>query len=318
MRLTRKQAIGVAAVIALVVAVLVYVVLNRQARTPPVTQPAMVAVVVMKNAVPAHEEVKGGDVEIKQVPREQAPPDALRLPAEAVGSIARTELAAGSILKRSEVTSRSAMSGLTYVIPLGMRAVTVALDPISGVGGFVFAGDRVDVLATFNAGREPTLTKTIVQDVEVLAMNEQTVRPVVREPETTNEGGEKSEKAPATQQVRSATLAVTPHDAQIIVLSSTKGTVHLVLRRRADREQVELPPSHEYALMGGIKLEPMELEEKAPERAEQPPWPAAWGPPPGAVEEEKPPAEAPEKEGPPPAVAEVIKGGEREVVVLGQ
>jgi pilus assembly protein CpaB len=316
-RLTRKQAIGVAAAIALVVAVLVYVVLNRQAHKPAVTQPAMVAVVVMKNVVPAHEEVKGGDVEIKQVPREQAPPDALRLPAEAVGSIARTELAAGSVLKRSDVTSRSAMSGLTYVIPPGMRAVTVALDPISGVGGFVFAGDRVDLLATFNAGREPTLTKTIVQDVEVLAMNEQTVRPVVREPEATNEGGEKAEKAPATQQVRSATLAVTPHDAQVIVLSSTKGTIHLVLRRRADREQVELPPSHEYALMGGIKLEPMQLEEKEAERAEQPPWPTAWGPPPGAVEGERAPEEAPE-EGPPPVTAEIIKGGEREVVVLGQ
>lgn len=317
MRLTRRQAIGVAAAIALVVAVLVYVVLNRQARKPPVTEPAMVGVVVMKSSVPAHEEINQAEIELKQFPREQVPSDALRLPAEAVGSIARTELAAGSILKRSDVSPRSAMRGLTFVIPEGMRAVTVALDPISGVGGFVFPGDRVDILATFNAGREPTLTKTIVQDVEILAMNEQTVRPVVKEPEATNEGGEKAEKAPATQQVRSATLAVTPHQAQLVVLSSTKGTIHLVLRRRADREQVELPPSHEYALMGGIKLEPMQLEEKEPEREEQPPWPAAWGPAPGAVEE-KPPEEAPAEEGPPPATAEVIKGGEREVVVLGQ
>jgi pilus assembly protein CpaB len=308
----------VAAAIALVVAVLVYVVLNRQARKPPVTQPAMVAVVVMKSSVPAHEEINQAEVELKQFPREQVPSDALRLPAEAVGSIARTELSAGSILKRSDVSPRSAMRGLTFVIPEGMRAVTVALDPISGVGGFVFPGDRVDVLATFNAGREPTLTKTIVQDVEVLAMNEQTVRPVVKEPEATNEGSEGAEKAPATQQVRSATLAVTPHQVQLVVLSATKGTIHLALRRRADREQVELPPSHEYALMGGIKLEPMELEEKEPERAEQPPWPTAWGPAPGAAEEKPPTEEASAKEGPPPATAEVIKGGEREVVVLGQ
>jgi len=299
-RLSRRQAFGVAAVIAAVVAVLLYVVLSKKVRPPEPTEPTTVAVVVAKSKIPALTPITEGMVEAQQVAREDAPRDALSNVNQAVGRISQYDLTKDQPLTRSDVAPRTAEQGLTFVIPEGMRAVTVALDPISGVGGFVFPGDRVDVLATFDQA-EMMVTKTILQDVEVLAMNEQTIRPPTRKPAATEEGAQPSEKAPATTQVKSATLVTTPHQAQILILSASKGSIHLVLRPREDRTQIALETSNYWALVGVPPPAPEEPEE-APEEE------------PSVTEVEKEEAKAAPR--PPLPTVTVIRGGQREVVEL--
>ena len=311
MRLSKKQAVSIAAVIALVVALLVYVVLSRQAQPVAPVEPTEVAVVVAKTNIPAMTEITEGMVETKTIPKAQAQPNYLSDPTMALGRVTQFELSAGQPLTRTDVVAASAQQGLTFVIPEGMRAITVALDPISGVGGFAQPNDRVDVLATFEQ-EDLTITKTVLQDVVVLAVNEQTMRPPPRKQVTTEEGAEtKEDKAPATEQVKSATIAVTPHQAQILVLSAAKGTVHLALRARGDHEFAPLEASNAWALVG-----------RRPPPAEPTPEAAA------AAEEEKAKEEKaetkieeakkePEKPaGPPPPTVEVIRGNQREVVTM--
>ncbi len=325
-RLTRRQAFAVAAVIAVIVAGLVYFVLSQQTRPPEPQQAEKVTVLVAKTQIPQYSTITAEMLGTKQMDTRAAPSGALTQPEQAIGKIAHTAMVEGQTITSGEIGARSARQGLTFVIPEGMRAVTVALDPISGVGGFVYPGDSVDVLATFQQG-EVAVTKTILQNVEVLAMNELTRRPVDggRTPQVTDQtqtgqdATDGEEGQPETIQVKSATLAVAPDEAQSLLLSAFKGAVHLALRPRESEAVVSLPGQTDWALMG---MQPP--SEEAPEEPEsaQPQampngWPAAYGPPqqPGAQAPGQPAAQPQAEQQPAPSV-EVFRGGQREVVTL--
>jgi pilus assembly protein CpaB len=105
--------------------------------------------------------------------------------------------------------------GLTGKIPEGMRAASVRCDEIIGVAGFLFPGSHVDVLVTFHNDADGTPgTQIVLQDVEVLTVG-QNIEP---------EPGGKAEK------VDVVTLLLKPQDAQKLVLATTQGTIHFVLR----------------------------------------------------------------------------------------
>src|SRR5690606_36281457 len=104
--------------------------------------------------------------------------------------------------------------GLTFSIPPDKRAVSVGVNEVIGVAGFVKPGDRVDVLATFDrnfSGQD--MTTTILQDVQVLA--------------TAQETESDPEKAEVTTTV---TLAVSLDEAERLTLAEERGTLRLVLR----------------------------------------------------------------------------------------
>lgn len=253
--LTRRQAFGVAAIIALVVAGLVYVVLSQQTRAPEPVVPQTVSVAVATQDIPAFSTITAEMVSVQTMNADAVPSGALGSAQQAIGQLAQTEIVKDQPITQANIGPRTASHGLTFVIPQGLRAVTVALDAISGVGGFVFPGDHVDVLATFEQD-DITLTKTILQNVEVLAMNELTTRPGSTQQQTApaDQGaqtgqGEQAE-APAAEAVRSATIAVTPDQAEALILSAVKGTVHLVLRPREDSNIVSLAGKTDFGLMG--------------------------------------------------------------------
>jgi Flp pilus assembly protein CpaB len=165
------------------------------------------------------------------------------------------------------------------------------------------------VLATF-VQEDMTITKTVLQDVVVLAVNEQTMRPPPRKQVATEEGAEtKEEKAPATEQVKSATIAVTPHEAQILVLSAAQGSVHLALRARGDHDLAPLEASNEWALVGRRPPPPEPTPEAAAEEEKAKEEKAE-----AKIEEAKKEPEKPA--GPPPPTVEVIRGNQREVVTM--
>jgi pilus assembly protein CpaB len=241
--------------------------------------------------------------------------------------IAQTAIKQGETLTGADVGPRSARQGLTFVIPDGMRAVTVALDAISGVGGFVYPGDRVDVLVTFQQG-EVAVTKMILQNVEVLAMNELTRRPASQQQGATQVSDQgtttaEGEGEPETIQVKSATLSVSPDEAQSLLLSAFKGAVHLALRPRESDEVVSLAGQTDWSLMD---MEPPSEEPAEPTaQAQQPPngWPPMYGqmqqtgqPPQmqGAQPGQQQAGGA--QQAPTAPSVEVFRGGQREVVTL--
>ncbi len=329
MRLTRRQAFTVAAIIGLIVAALVYYVLRQQTQVTEAPETQMVTVLVAKQPIGQSDTITMEMLGTTQLDSRAAPAGALTAPGQAVGKIARRDILAEEPLTMSDVTERTAAEGLTFVIPEGMRAVTVALDPISGVGGFVIPHDRVDVLTTFQQG-DVAVTKMILQNVEVLAMNEQTTRPEpgggTQAPATTDqstgaapaatEGG-----APAQVQVKSATLAVTPDQAQRVLLAAFKGAVHLALRPRNEETVVSLPGQTDWALVGlepPAKAEEKKAEEEKAQQQTPPPgwvmYPPAGGSAPAAAAPA--PRQAPAPAPAPAPTVEVIRGGEREVVTL--
>lgn len=325
-RLTRRQAFAVAAVIALIVAALVYFVLSRETAPPEDVEPQQVSVLVAERDIPAFSTITSEMISSKEMDTRAVPSGALTEPEQAIAKISQNAIIKGQTLTGADVGPRSAQQGLTFVIPGGMRAVTVALDPISGVGGFVFPGDRVDVLTTFQQG-EVAMTKTILQSVEVLAMNEQTTRPGAQTGgvQATDQSGQPAEgaataEAPATIQVKSATLAVTPDQAQKLLLAAYKGAVHLALRPREEESVVSLAGQTDWGLMG---MQPPAEEPADAEQGEQAPqgpdgWPPMYAPYAQPPQPQAAPQAAakPEPEPAPAPTVEVFRGEEREVITV--
>lgn len=149
-------------------------------------------------------------------------------PQAVVGRIVLYPLAAGEPILDRQLSSQGAAGGLTVKIPDGMRAISLRTDEIVGVAGFLLPGTHVDVLVTLHMPNDPDpVTSTVLQDAEILAT------------------GQKSEPDPEGKPITSTvvTLLVKPADAERVVLASTQGPVHFVLRNGVDREQYTGPPA---------------------------------------------------------------------------
>jgi pilus assembly protein CpaB len=119
--------------------------------------------------------------------------------------------------------------GLSAKIPPGMRATAVKSDEVVGVGGFLYPGSHVDVLATYNQqGTAGPLTVTVLQNVEVLTAG-QTIQP---------------DPQGKPQTVNVVTLLLSPDDSQKLLLTSTQGAIQFVLRSGVDQKKVDLMPTH--------------------------------------------------------------------------
>jgi pilus assembly protein CpaB len=142
---------------------------------------------------------------------------------EIAGRAVLFPLAAGEpILDRQLAVA--GQGGFTGKIPPGMRAIAVRSNEVVGVAGFLQPGTHVDVLVTYHTASSPDpVTSTILQDVEVLAAG-QKFQP---------DADVKSDAANVV------TLLVKPEDAEKIVLASSQGDLHFVLRNGLDRAQVQ-------------------------------------------------------------------------------
>jgi pilus assembly protein CpaB len=116
-----------------------------------------------------------------------------------------------------------------------MRAISLQIDQVTGVSGFVLPGDRVDVLVTIDnaGGNNVAVTKTALQNAEVLAAG------------TTTE--EKNKRTITTQAV---TLLVDPAGAEAVALGQAQGKIHLVLRNPVDQEVVDVSPTDTRTILG--------------------------------------------------------------------
>jgi pilus assembly protein CpaB len=128
--------------------------------------------------------------------------------------------------------------GLSPTIPNGMRAISIRVNEVVGVAGFVQPGAHVDVVAVVRGDTDSTVSRVFLTDLRVLAAGTRTdqVRAVPNAPQ-----------APATV----VTLLVTPSDAERLALASAEGSVTLVLRNPLDTSDVATEGTRLTALMGG-------------------------------------------------------------------
>lgn len=173
----------------------------------------------------------------------------------------------GEPILTSKLALEGSGAGLSAVIDEGMRAVSIRVDEVVAVAGFVVAGTHVDIMLTGNPGSgEEQLTQTILEDVQVLAAG-QSIQP-------------DAEGKP--QRVNVVTFLCTPDDAAKVILAASEGRIQLVLRNAVEKEgkdelaKKELPKVGRRELYAGAAPPPRPV---AARRAAPPPPPAPIAPP---------------------------------------
>jgi pilus assembly protein CpaB len=132
-----------------------------------------------------------------------------------------TAIEANEPVLSSKITGPGQRATLSAVIADGMRAVTIRVNDVDGVAGFVLPGDRVDVALTRQADKNNT-NDVVIQNVKVLAIDQL--------------ADERSDKPSIA---RAVTLEVNSNDAQKIALSATVGTLSLMLRRAGEAKAAD-------------------------------------------------------------------------------
>jgi len=149
----------------------------------------------------------------------------LRDATKVVGRVVITPVKAGEPIFESRLAPTDIIhGGVSAVISQNMRAMTVKVDKVKGVSGFIHPGNRVDVVATFrpNFAKMP-MTITVLENVPVLAVG------------TDTEIRSKQEKP---TEVDVITLEVSPQQAEVLALASTEGKLQLSLRNAGDTQKV--------------------------------------------------------------------------------
>ncbi len=151
-------------------------------------------------------------------------------PQDLMGTVVRTEISAGQPLTQGAIVRPGDRGFLAAALGPGMRAVTVSVSETSSVAGFVFPGDRVDLMLTQQVGGEGDegealkVSETILRNVRVLATDRRT--------DVRDEEGK-----PEVKTFSSVTLEVTPKIAEKIAVAQTIGGLTMALRSIADTTQ---------------------------------------------------------------------------------
>ncbi|MEJ2371218.1 MAG: Flp pilus assembly protein CpaB, partial [Gemmatimonadales bacterium] len=189
------------------------------------SEPASSRVIVASRDMQIGRVITPADIKQVDWPSGNMPLGYSSSPSEVVGRGLLTPVRANEPLLTNKLALKEAGGGLTITIPEGKRAMSVKVDEVIGVAGFVLPGTRVDVLVTVDqlAKYEEPTTKLILQNITVLAAG-QTVQE--------NEQGE-------PQTVTVVTLVVTPDEGEKLALSASKGRIQLALRNGLDLDTVE-------------------------------------------------------------------------------
>lgn len=206
----------IAAVLSLLAAFLTYSLLTKGDKKKEVPASTAIPVVVAKAPIAADTEVKEEMLKIVQMPKEAAQSDAYRSTKDVVGKRTVQAISAGDQLTRRRF-SAAPNSGLQISIPKDKRAVTISVDEISSIAGFVKPGQYVDVInVVAKTSNNPTVGKMILQNVLVLGTGQR---------DMSTAGSSKAEN------YKTVTLAVNPRDAVTLrVAQQEGGRISLALR----------------------------------------------------------------------------------------
>ncbi|MEZ8305350.1 Flp pilus assembly protein CpaB [Vibrio splendidus] len=139
---------------------------------------------------------------------------------ELLGKVVANTIYAGEVLHKLRFTVPGEGSTLAALIPENKRAVTIRVDDVIGVAGFLLPGNKVDILNTVSYGKNSAATQTVLKDIKVLAVD-QTAKT--------------KENSPII--VRAVTLEMTPKEAEKLLTAKSKGSIQLTLRNPHEVEK---------------------------------------------------------------------------------
>ena len=189
------------------------------AEAPGVERP----VVVAARDIPLGALLDPEDLTVIDWPSEAIPAGFQAQMSDLVGRAAIAPMRRNEPILETKLAGVGSSGGLPAVIPDGMRALSVRVDEVVGVAGFVTPGTRVDVLVTLTGAQASAQTKSILQNIQTLAAGQ-----VYQQDPEGN-----------PQAVTVVTLLVSPEEAEILTLASNQGRIQMALRASLDLEEVE-------------------------------------------------------------------------------
>jgi len=246
--------------------------IQQQATPLMAAQPKHAQVVVAARDLPVGSVLGERDLKSIEWVGGAVPPGFIGTPQQALARGLIVSVAENEPILEGKLAAQGAGGGLPVIIDPGMRALSIAVDQIVGVAGFVLPTTRVDVLLTMNdvQGSKEPATKVIMQNVRTLAAGQSIQQDKEGKPQT----------------VGVVTLLLTPEQAETLALASGQGRIQLALRNMLDTTMIETRGTRQSALMGRIGNAPAARVARA-----------------GAVR-----VAVPE---PTPTVVEVFRGGQR-------
>jgi pilus assembly protein CpaB len=194
-------------------------------------------VVVATSNLDVGAELRREDVRVIDWPADSVPMGTFANPQDVIGRGLVQPVVQNAPILEGQMPPKEAGAGLTPVIPQGMRAVSVRVNDVIGVAGYVLPGTRVDVVATVNpTDQHPdTTSKVILTNVQVLTAGTKIER-------------DTDQNKPVTVNV--VTLLVDPEQSERLTLASTEGKIQLALRNPLDKSAPPTPGIKPAALLG--------------------------------------------------------------------
>lgn len=261
-------------------------------------------VVVAKVNIPVGSRIIAEQLTVAQFPADVTPEGAYaKLDENLIDRVVVTAISPREPVTESKLAPVGSLGGLSSVIPEGYRAMTVKVDDVVGVSGFIMPGTLVDVVVVIQppkgSANEEMISKIVLQNIKVLASGQNIDKP-------------KNDRE-VERSVRAVTLQVTPEQAEKLALASSEGKLQLVMRNSVDQADEQTSGANKRTLLSGERAtlvpEPGIGSNSAPKAA--PSSPRRYVPRPAVKE-----TTAPKTTQPPPAprpTVEVIKGGKKEI-----
>lgn len=186
-------------------------------------EPNKMLVVAAAMAIPFTTKVETRHLKMIEIPEGVLPAGAYTSFEEVEGQVATTSISRGEILNAARFANHTRGSTLAALVSEDMRAITVRVNDVVGVAGFLLPGNTVDVLAARKGRNQRATIETILTNIKVLAVD-QTAATDANEPVI----------------VRAVTLEMSPKEAEKIVKARTEGSIQLTLRN-PDTEDIIAP-----------------------------------------------------------------------------
>lgn len=213
--------LGLAAVLALVVSAIFYQITTSaggRGRSKRQTK----EVVVATNPLAMGSTIQSSDLKMVAWPAENIPPGSFAKIDEVVERVALSSILPEEPILAPRLAEKGSGLGLSPMIPSGMRAVSVRVNDVISVAGFVLPGSKVDVLVTGVPRGVQTqtgpVTRTVLANIQVLSAGKNIQTDGKGQPEN----------------VAVVTLLVTPEQAEVLTLASNEGRIQLALRNNID------------------------------------------------------------------------------------
>ncbi|HSG06040.1 MAG TPA: Flp pilus assembly protein CpaB [Nitrospiria bacterium] len=207
------------------------------AKPAPQAETLLVAsVVVAALELPPGSVIQKESLKMMSWPKNSMPEAVITDPGFLLGRVIIAPMLPGEPFTESKLAAKGVEGGLTAIIEPGKRAMSVRVDEIIGVAGFVAPGTFVDVLVVLeskNKGVDATI-KTLLQNIKVLASGQKIMQ-------------EKDKPS----LVNVMTLEVTVDEAQKLALAASRGRLQLALRNQTDNKEIKTPHIHTHQLLGG-------------------------------------------------------------------